>query len=118
MTNTRATDPEILEFRYPEIRLERFSIRKASGGSGKFKGGNGTIREIRFLKKRKVSILSERRKYQPYGMAGGGFGKAGKNSLIKASGKKELLKGKVEKIVKSGDRIIIETPGGGGYGVK
>ena len=118
MTNTRATDPEILEFRYPEIRLERFSIRKGSGGSGKFKGGNGTIREIRFLKKRKVSILSERRKYQPYGMAGGGFGKAGKNSLIKASGKKVLLKGKVEKIVKSGDRIIIETPGGGGYGVK
>ena len=118
MTNTRATDPEILEFRYPEIRLERFSIRKGSGGSGKFTGGNGTILEIRFLKKRKVSILSERRKYQPYGMAGGGFGKAGKNSLIKASGKKVLLKGKVEKIVKSGDRIIIETPGGGGYGVK
>ena len=116
MTNTRATDPEVLEHRFPEIRLEHFGLRKNSGGDGRYKGGNGTIRKVTFLEKRKVSILSERRKYPPYGMAGGLPGKSGKNELITTSGKLEPLAGKVERVVKSGETIIIETPGGGGYG--
>jgi 5-oxoprolinase (ATP-hydrolysing) len=116
MTNTRATDPEVLEHRFPEIRLEHFGLRQNSGGDGLYKGGNGTIRKVKFLKKRKVSILSERRNFPPYGMAGGLPGKCGKNELIKTSGKLEPLAGKVERIVKSGETIIIETPGGGGYG--
>ena len=116
MTNTRATDPEVLEHRFPEIRLEHFGLRKNSGGDGRYKGGNGTIRKVTFLEKRKVSILSERRKYPPYGMAGGLPGKSGKNELIRTSGKLEPLAGKVERVVKSGETIIIETPGGGGYG--
>lgn len=116
MTNTRATDPEVLEHRFPEIRLERFGLRQSSGGDGLYKGGNGTIRKVKFLKKRKVSILSERRKYPPYGMAGGSSGKCGKNWLEKVSGELEPLAGKVERVVEPGETIIIETPGGGGYG--
>ena len=116
MTNTRATDPEVLEHRFPEIRLEHFGLRKNSGGDGQYKGGNGTVRKVKFLEQRKVSILSERRNYPPYGMAGGLPGKCGKNQLKKTSGKLEPLAGKVERVVKSGESIIIETPGGGGYG--
>jgi 5-oxoprolinase (ATP-hydrolysing) len=116
MTNTRATDPEVLEHRFPEIRLERFGLRQSSGGDGLYKGGNGTIRKVKFLKKRKVSILSERRNYPPYGMAGGSSGKCGKNWLEKVSGELEPLAGKVERVVEPGETIIIETPGGGGYG--
>ncbi len=116
MTNTRATDPEVLELRYPEIRLEQFSIRKGSGGDGRFRGGDGTVREVQFLEKRKISILSERRNYRPYGMADGGSGTAGRNRLITSSGKEVALADKVERVVESGERIIIETPGGGGFG--
>ncbi|MEE2877353.1 MAG: hydantoinase B/oxoprolinase family protein [Candidatus Neomarinimicrobiota bacterium] len=116
MTNTRATDPEVLEHRHPEIRLEQFSIRKGSGGDGLFKGGDGTVREIRFLEKRKISILSERRNYRPYGMEKGGAGMAGRNRLITSSGEAVTLEDKVERVVESGEKIIIETPGGGGFG--
>ncbi len=116
MTNTRATDPEVLELRHPEIRLEQFSIRKGSGGDGLFKGGDGTVRDVQFLEKRKISILSERRNYRPYGTANGGAGTAGRNRLITSSGEEVVLADKVERVVESGERIIIETPGGGGFG--
>ena len=116
MTNTRSTDPEVLEYRYPEIRLERFSIRRGSGGRGKNRGGDGTVREIRFLQPRLVSILSERRNYPPYGMAGGLPGAKGKNILLKADHTRKRLGGKAELMVRKNDTIIIKTPGGGGYG--
>jgi len=118
MTNTRATDPEILEHRFNEIRLDSFRIRKDSGGLGKNKGGDGIVREITFLEPRKVSIVSERRKIPPYGMSGGEPASCGRNSLITNSGEEIDLGGKSERIVESGERIIIRTPGGGGFGSK
>jgi len=116
MTNTRSTDPEILEHRFREIRLEKFEIRSNSGGKGKFKGGNGVIREIKFLKPRKVSILSERRKIPPYGISGGESGHCGSNLLREISGKEIDLGGKVERVVQPEETVIIKTPGGGGFG--
>jgi 5-oxoprolinase (ATP-hydrolysing) len=116
MTNTRITDPEILEFRHPGIRLERFSLRKNSGGKGKFHGGDGVIREIRFLKPATVSILSERRVYAPYGVKGGEPGKRGRNLRKDADGKTTVLGHRELLHIDKGDSIIIETPGGGGYG--
>tara|TARA_B100000315_G_scaffold258691_1_gene311729 strand:+ start:22332 stop:25817 length:3486 start_codon:yes stop_codon:yes gene_type:complete len=116
MTNTRATDPEVLEQRFPEIRLERFTIRHGSGGKGKFRGGDGTIREMKFLKPRKISILSERRNYPPYGIVGGSIGAKGKNQLRKKNGRIVNLDGKVEMVIDEGETIIIKTPGGGGCG--
>jgi len=115
MTNTRITDPEILERRYP-VMLREFSIRKDSGGFGKFKGGNGLIREVEFLEPLNTAILSERRVHQPYGLNGGGPGKSGLNLFIRKDGSKLHLGGKNEIIAEAGDRIRIETPGGGGYG--
>ena len=115
MTNTRITDPEILERRYP-VMIREFSIRKDSGGSGKFKGGNGLIREVEFLEPLNTAILSERRVHQPYGLNGGGPGKKGLNLFIRKNGSKLHLGGKNEIIAEAGDRIRIETPGGGGYG--
>ncbi len=117
MTNTRGTDPEVLEQRFPEIRLKRFAIRRSSGGKGKFRGGNGTIREIKFLQERKVTILSERREIPPYGIAGGKAGAKGKNQLVKKDGQVVNLGGKVEKKVGPGETVIIKTPGGGGFGL-
>ncbi|MCX7913060.1 MAG: hydantoinase B/oxoprolinase family protein [Thermodesulfovibrionales bacterium] len=116
MTNTKLTDPEILEHRHPGILLERFLLRKNSGGLGKFKGGDGVIREIKFLKPAVVSILSERRVYQPYGVRGGQSGKSGLNIHKKANGEVKILKNRESIKVEAGDSIIIETPGGGGYG--
>ena len=116
MTNTRITDPEVLEQRFPELRLERFAIRRGSGGKGRYRGGDGVIREIRFLEPRKVSILSERRVYPPYGMAGGRPGARGRNLLVRRNGQVGALPGKVELVVRPGEKIVIKTPGGGGYG--
>ena len=116
MTNTRITDPEVLEQRFPEIRLERFAIRRGSGGKGSYRGGDGVIREVRFLEPRKISILSERRAYPPYGLAGGRPGARGRNILIRRDGITENLGGKVERVVRAGERVIIKTPGGGGFG--
>jgi 5-oxoprolinase (ATP-hydrolysing) len=115
MTNTRITDPEVLEQRYP-VLLRQFSIRKGSGGKGRFNGGDGVIREIEFLVPLKVAILSERRVYAPYGMNGGGPGEKGKNILIKNDGKEIDLGGKNQFEAEPGDRIKIFTPGGGGTG--
>lgn len=118
MTNTRIGDVEVLERRYPVI-IHTFTRRIGSGGKGKFNGGDGVIREIEFLRPLSVSILSERRVFEPFGMHGGENGKRGKNYLIKNSQNQKRiisLGGKNTANVNSGDRIVILTPGGGGWG--
>jgi 5-oxoprolinase (ATP-hydrolysing) len=116
MTNTRLTDPEVLESRYP-VRLVRFAIRRGSGGAGQRRGGCGVIREIEFLEPLDVSIISQRRTTAPYGLHGGGNGACGRN-LLRRSGADavEVLSPIVSVSVRSGDRLTIETPGGGGWG--
>ncbi|MFD1818937.1 5-oxoprolinase (ATP-hydrolysing) [Pseudarcicella hirudinis] len=114
MTNTRITDPEIFELRYP-VRLDRFEIRENSGGAGKYKGGNGIEREITFLEDIQLSILTQHRYQLPYGMKGGFAGKTGEQFLKSAEGIR-TLKG-IEGIdVKAGETLLIKTPGGGGFG--
>ncbi|KAG9243173.1 Hydantoinase B/oxoprolinase-domain-containing protein [Calycina marina] len=119
MTNTRITDPEMLEKRYPTI-LNRFILRPASGGVGKYNGGMGILREYEFRRPLSCSIVSERRVYQPFGMAGGESGQSGKNTLVEkmSSGEDRWVNvgGRRDFRVQAGDRFIIETPGGGGYG--
>ncbi len=115
MTNTRITDPEILERRYP-VMLREFSVRKNSGGSGKFIGGDGLVREVEFLEPLNAAILSERRVHQPYGLNGGEPGKSGLNLFFRKDGTILFLGGKNEIHAETGDRIRIETPGGGGFG--
>ncbi|MBN2331744.1 MAG: hydantoinase B/oxoprolinase family protein [Deltaproteobacteria bacterium] len=115
MTNTRITDPEILERRYP-VLLWEFAIRPDSGGAGRFCGGNGLIRELEFLEPLQVAILSERRVHAPYGLAGGEPGKRGQNLFIRTDGRVLNLGGKNEITAGPGDRIRILTPGGGGFG--
>ncbi len=114
MTNTRITDPEILEQRYPVV-LEEFSLRKKSGGKGRWYGGDGLVRILRFSEKMDVSMLSERRRYAPHGAAGGENGVRGENLLVH-DGATDELAGKVTFKAEAGDRLIIKTPGGGGYG--
>ena len=116
MTNTRITDPEILERRYP-VRLEQFSIRTHSGGKGKYRGGNGIIRQMTFLKPVTVSLLTQRRnENRPAGLAGGEAGQSGVNKVLFADGREELLKNRQQLDVNVGDQLTIETPGGGGWG--
>jgi len=115
MTNTLNTPVEALEHDYP-LRIERYAIRKNSGGKGKYKGGDGLIREYFFLAPLTVTILSERRRHNPYGLFGGKKGKKGRNILLKGGKERVNLPGKVNLFVKRGDKIIIETPGGGGWG--
>ena len=117
MTNTRITDPEVLEQRYPEVRVEAFSIRRGSGGGGRYRGGDGVVRRLRFLAPCRVSILSERRQVAPYGLAGGGDGATGENLLIRADGTEERLGGRASVSVSLGDQLVVRTPGGGGWGV-
>ena len=116
MTNSRLTDPEILEWRFP-VLLESFSIRKNSGGKGKSQGGDGVKRHIRFKQNMTASILSNHRKIPPYGMAGGSAGKTGNNWVQRADGKIEQLDSTDTVEMETGDVFVIETPGGGGYGV-
>jgi 5-oxoprolinase (ATP-hydrolysing) len=115
MSNTRITDPEVLERRYP-LMLREFSIRPGSGGNGQFRGGDGLIRDIEFLIPMNAAILSERRVFRPYGLAGGEPGAVGHNLVIRKGGRLISLGGKNEVRVEPGDRIRLETPGGGGYG--
>ncbi|MEC9032791.1 MAG: hydantoinase B/oxoprolinase family protein, partial [Planctomycetota bacterium] len=116
MTNTRITDPEVLERRYP-VRLHRFSLRAGSGGVGSFPGGDGVIRELEFLEEVEVSILSQRRARGPYGAAGGSPGEPGKNLLLRRGAKEwEELPAVTTFSARVGDRLRIETPGGGGWG--
>jgi 5-oxoprolinase (ATP-hydrolysing) len=116
MTNTRITDPELLEHRYP-VRLERFAIRRGSGGAGAYPGGDGVIREIAFLEPLKLSLLTQRRSEGPYGLSGGKPGKPGAQRLIRADGSVINLKAIDSCTVTPGDRLVLETPGGGGYGM-
>ena len=116
MTNTRMTDPEVLELRYP-VRLERFAIRRGSGGNGKWRGGDGAIRRIRFLEPMTAVIVSSRRNVAPFGLEGGDDGTAGLQWVERADGSREVLTGTDSAELKPGDVFVIETPGGGGYGV-
>lgn len=115
MTNTRITDPEILERRYP-VLLRQFGLREGTGGQGKFSGGKGIVRELEYLIDMHAGILSERRAFQPYGMAGGHPGARGENLWIRKNGRVINIGGKAACRVQAGDRIRILTPGGGGYG--
>jgi 5-oxoprolinase (ATP-hydrolysing) len=115
MTNSRLTDPEILETRFPVI-LERFAIRRGSGGAGAHKGGDGVERRIHFREKMHAAILSNRRRVAPRGIAGGGDAKAGVNKVVRADGREEILTATDAADMEAGDAFVIETPGGGGYG--
>jgi 5-oxoprolinase (ATP-hydrolysing) len=115
MTNSRLTDPEVLEFRFP-VRLESYAIRAGSGGAGQWTGGNGGTRRVRFLEAMTASILSNGRRHGAFGMAGGQPGQPGANRIERVDGRIETLGhiGSVE--MAPGDVFVIETPGGGGYG--
>ena len=115
MTNSRLTDPEVLEFRFP-VRLDDYHIRRGSGGAGRHRGGDGGVRKVRFLEPMTASILSNGRRHGAFGMAGGSAGAPGINRVERADGRVELLDhiGSVE--MQPGDVFVIETPGGGGYG--
>ena len=116
MTNTRMTDPEVLEMRYP-VRLETFAIRRRSGGAGKWSGGEGAVRRIRFLEPMTAIIVSSRRNVAPFGLAGGADGAPGRQWVERADGRVEVLTGTDKAEMAPGDVFAIETPGGGGYGV-
>ena len=115
MTNSRLTDPEVLELRYP-VLLEQFKIRKGSGGNGRYKGGDGTVRTVRFLEPMKASILSNRRKVPPFGLQGGEPGALGRTSVRRVDGSEEELASTQTIEVAAGDSVTVETPGGGGFG--
>ncbi|MET8247891.1 hydantoinase B/oxoprolinase family protein [Streptomyces sp. NPDC005202] len=115
MTNSRLTDPEVLEWRLP-VRLEEFAVRRGSGGAGRWRGGDGAVRRIRFLEAMTVSTLSQHRRVAPYGMAGGEPGALGANGVERADGTLVELGGSDSADVAPGDVLVIETPGGGGYG--
>lgn len=115
MTNSRLTDPEVLEFRFP-VRLESYEIRKGSGGAGRQRGGDGGIRKVRFLEKMTASILSNGRHSGAFGMAGGEAGQPGINRVERADGRVEMLDHIGSTEMAPGDVFVVETPGGGGFG--
>jgi N-methylhydantoinase B len=115
MTNSRLTDPEVLETRYP-IQVESFSLRSDSGGKGKYTGGNGVIRRLKFLEPMTANILSSHRLIPPFGLDGGESGKVGRNWIKRENGTEENLGNTATVEMQSGDVFIIETPGGGGFG--
>ncbi|MEX2519082.1 MAG: hydantoinase B/oxoprolinase family protein, partial [Paracoccaceae bacterium] len=115
MTNSRLTDPEILEFRFP-VLLEDFHIRRGSGGKGRWSAGGGTKRTLRFLEEMQMAILSSHRKMPPKGLAGGGDGTVGKTEVRRLSGAVEELAGCDQTVLKAGEAVIVTTPTAGGYG--
>jgi 5-oxoprolinase (ATP-hydrolysing) len=115
MTNSRLTDPEVLEWRFP-VLVDRFAIRRGSGGSGRHRGGDGVVRRIRFLATMQAAILSNRRIVPPYGLAGGSAGQVGRNAVERADGRVESLGSTEAVTLDDGDIFVIETPGGGGFG--
>ena len=117
MTNSRLTDPEVLELRYP-VLLERFEITRGSGGKGQWHAGDGTLRVLRFLEEMDCAILSGFRKVHPFGAKGGEPGETGENWVRRRSGHLERLKGADQTVIAAGDAIVIKTPTGGGYGKK
>ncbi|WP_332307953.1 hydantoinase B/oxoprolinase family protein [Elstera litoralis] len=115
MTNSRLTDPEILEWRFP-VLLESFGLRNNSGGAGQFHGGDGVIRRVRFLQPMTAAILANRRKIPPFGLAGGQPGAVGRNYVDRKNGSREEFGATHEVAMTAGDSFVIETPGGGGFG--
>lgn len=115
MTNTRITDAEVLETRFP-VRLLEFSLRRGSGGSGRFPGGDGLVRHYEMLAPVRISLLTERRAVAPWGLAGGGAGAPGRNVVERAGGARETVAGHASLALERGDRLRIETPGGGAWG--
>jgi 5-oxoprolinase (ATP-hydrolysing) len=115
MTNSRLTDPEVLEARFP-VLVEQFAIRPASGGNGAHRGGDGAIRRIRFREAMAAGILSNRRRMPPFGLAGGEPGAVGVNRIERVDGSSETLSATASAEMQPGDVFVIETPGGGGYG--
>jgi len=115
MTNSRLTDPEILEFRFP-VRLDSYAIRHGSGGAGRWRGGSGGVRRIRFLEPMTAAILSNNRIHAPFGMDGGAPGALGRNAVERADGRVEELGHIGKTAMAPGDVFVIETPGGGGFG--
>jgi len=115
MTNSRLTDPEVLEWRFP-VLLESFEIRRGSGGKGRWRGGDGAVRRLRFLEPMTASILSSHRKVPNFGLEGGEPGALGRNAVVRADGRVEELSGTDKAEMQSGDVFLVETPGGGGYG--
>lgn len=115
MTNSLNTPAEALEYAYP-LRVTKYSLRRGSGGAGKFQGGDGIVREIELLTDAEVTLLADRRTRGPYGLNGGSDGSAGKTEILHTDGKRESLPGKASVRLKKNDRIRIESPGGGGWG--
>lgn len=115
MTNTRMTDPEVLETRFP-VRVDEFSIRRGTGGTGAFTGGDGIVRKLRFLEPMTATVLSSHRQTRPHGAAGGGDGVAGENSVERRDGRIEMLGGNDVTQMGVGDVFVLKSPGGGGYG--
>jgi 5-oxoprolinase (ATP-hydrolysing) len=115
MTNTAITDVEVVERRHP-VRVREFSIRRGSGGKGAWRGGDGVVREFEFLEPLTVSLLTQHRTTQPYGLSNGQSGASGKQTLIREDGSTEEIAPSATFTVKRGERVRIETPGGGAFG--
>ena len=115
MTNSLNTPAEALEYSYP-FRVTRYSLRTDSGGDGKHRGGDGIVRELEMLTDAEVTLLSDRRKTRPYGLSGGGDGTPGRTSVLRNDGSEEELPSKGSTRLKRGERVRVETPGGGGWG--
>jgi 5-oxoprolinase (ATP-hydrolysing) len=115
MTNSRLTDPEVLETRFP-VLVEEYSVRRVSGGTGKQQGGDGAIRRIRFREAMQAGILANRRRVPPFGLNGGGDGACGINRIERSNGDVEILPATGAVEMEPGDVFVIETPGGGGFG--
>jgi N-methylhydantoinase B len=117
MTNSLNTPAEALEYAYP-LRVRRYAIRQGSGGKGRYRGGDGLVREIEVLGDADVTLLSDRRERGPFGLAGGHDGKTGAASVVRTDGSAQKLSGKFSLRLKKGERIQIESPGGGGFGIQ
>jgi N-methylhydantoinase B len=115
MTNSLNTPAEALEYAYP-LRVTQYSLRKGSGGAGKFRGGDGIVREVELLADSEVTLLADRRSRGPYGLQGGADGAAGRTEVVHHDGGREVLPGKASVRLKKGDKVRIESPAGGGWG--
>jgi 5-oxoprolinase (ATP-hydrolysing) len=115
MTNSRLTDPEVLEWRFP-VRLDSYRIRPGSGGAGAHRGGDGGERRVRFLEPMTAVMLANRRRVPPFGLAGGSAGEPGRNWVERSDGGREEFGATCQVEMRSGDVFVIQTPGGGGYG--
>ncbi len=117
MTNSRLTDPEVLESRFPVV-LEDFHIRRGSGGKGRWRAGDGTMRRLRFRQRMDLALLTGHRRVPNFGMAGGEEGELGRNFVVRAGGRIEPLEGCDQTVLEAGEAIVIVTPTGGGWGEK